>query len=164
MNQPMPQLTTLLRREIQSPLVVTLIKELIQELGYDKAMEIAARAIQKDAWEGGRAMAEQLGSNGLSDLMQLVREVWAADQALELEVLEQSETRLRFNVTRCRYAELYDRLGIREFGYCLSCNRDAALIEGFNPHMKLERTKTIMQGATHCDFSITIPISRQEKG
>jgi hypothetical protein len=34
----------------------------------------------------------------------------------------------------------------------LSCNRDSALIEGFNPEVNLTRTQTLMQGASHCDF------------
>jgi L-2-amino-thiazoline-4-carboxylic acid hydrolase len=55
-------------------------------------------------------------------------------------------------VTRCRYAEMYRALGIPELGEVLSCQRDAALIEGFNPGVTLERTHTIMQGAATCDF------------
>jgi hypothetical protein len=55
-------------------------------------------------------------------------------------------------VTRCRYAELYHALGIPELGTLLSCNRDYALIEGFNPDVDLTRTQTIMEGATYCDF------------
>jgi hypothetical protein len=47
---------------------------------------------------------------------------------------------------------MYRALGIPELGAILSCNRDAALIEGFNPAVQLERTQTLMGGATHCDF------------
>ena len=57
-----------------------------------------------------------------------------------------------FDVTRCRYAEMYRALGIPELGTVLSCNRDAALIEGFNPDVTFVRTQTLMHGATHCDF------------
>ena len=59
---------------------------------------------------------------------------------------------LSFNVTRCRYAEMYRSLGIAEVGALLSCNRDFSLVEGFNPDIALTRTQTIMQGASHCDF------------
>ena len=67
-------------------------------------------------------------------------------------MLEESDEMLSFNVTRCRYAELYESLGFREFGTSFSCARDFALIEGFNPDIALERTRTIMEGADHCDF------------
>jgi hypothetical protein len=55
-------------------------------------------------------------------------------------------------VTKCRYAKFYQSLGIPELGAVLSCNRDYALIEGFNADIALTRTQTIMQGASHCDF------------
>ena len=69
-----------------------------------------------------------------------------------MDVLEQSEEKLSFNVTRCRYAEMYRALGIPELGALLSCNRDFSLVEGFNPDVKLTRTQTVMEGASHCDF------------
>jgi hypothetical protein len=47
---------------------------------------------------------------------------------------------------------MYRALGIPELGALLSCNRDFALIERFNPDVRLTRTQTIMEGATHCDF------------
>jgi hypothetical protein len=47
---------------------------------------------------------------------------------------------------------MYRALGIPELGEVLSCQRDAALIEGFNPEVTLTRTQTIMQGAPCCDF------------
>jgi hypothetical protein len=37
-------------------------------------------------------------------------------------------------------------------GALLSCNRDFSLVEGFNPAVKLTRTQTVMEGASHCDF------------
>ena len=67
-------------------------------------------------------------------------------------MIEESEEVLSFNVTRCRYAELYESLGIREIGTIFSCARDFALIEGFKPNVTLVRTQTIMEGASYCDF------------
>jgi hypothetical protein len=66
--------------------------------------------------------------------------------------LERTEERFSFNVTRCRYAEMYRAPGVPELGALLSCNRDYSLIEGFNPDVTLTRTQTIMQGASCCDF------------
>jgi hypothetical protein len=37
-------------------------------------------------------------------------------------------------------------------GPMLSCARDFALIEGFNPQIRLTRTQTLMEGAPFCDF------------
>ena len=68
---------------------------------------------------------------------------WSEAGALEIDVLEQSADRLSFNVTRCRYAEMYRALGLGDLGSSLSCQRDFSLIEGFNPAIELSRTQTI---------------------
>jgi len=154
-DQPALEISTLKRREIQSPLIASLLRAFISEIGYDKAMVVASAAIQNDAIEVGKRLAEN-GGNTMQDLLRVIRDIWAAENALEFTVLEVTDQRLSYDVTRCRYAELYERLGIKEFGCCLSCDRDAPLIKSFNPRMKLSRTQTIMQGAALCDFRIII--------
>jgi hypothetical protein len=67
-------------------------------------------------------------------------------------ILDQNEHILNFDVTKCRYAELYRSLGIEELGSILSCGRDATFIEGFNGEIALERKHTILQGSSACDF------------
>ena len=103
------------------------------------------------ARQQGRGLAAGLGADDLAAFASAI-EPWTRDGALEIEVLERSDHAFHFNVTRCRYAEMYRALGIPEVGALLSCNRDFALIEGFNPKVKLPRTQTIMEGASHCDF------------
>ena len=56
------------------------------------------------------------------------------------------------NVTGCRYAQFYKELGAPELGFLLVCSLDFPMAEGFGPDVKLTRTQTIMQGASHCDF------------
>ncbi|MBV8078700.1 MAG: L-2-amino-thiazoline-4-carboxylic acid hydrolase, partial [Planctomycetaceae bacterium] len=79
-------------------------------------------------------------------------ERWREGGALEIDILEQSPERLSFNVTRCRYAEMYRALGLADLGSSLSYQRDFALVEGFNPAIRLTRTQTIMEGTPYCDF------------
>jgi hypothetical protein len=100
-------------------------------------------------------MAAKYGGNSLRELGRIVREVWAADEAIAIRVLEDTEREFRFDVVRCRYAELYERLGMLELGYCLSCCRDGAFVRGFNPGIGMTRTQTIMEGAPFCDFRFT---------
>ncbi len=151
-ERPAVAISNLVRREIQTPVAACLLRGFVEALGYEQAMHIAEAAIQDDGRRAGKMMAERIGGNTMADLLRVVREIWAEDEALELDVLEVNEERLSFNVTRCRYAELYERLGVKEFGYCLSCNRDEPLTKGFNPRIRLVRTQTIMEGANFCDF------------
>ena len=150
------EISTLKRREIQSPLFASLIRGFINKVGYIKALEVTSAAIEQDAILGGKMMAEKFGGNSMREMVQILKEVWAGEDALEYSILEQTNQRLSFDVTRCRYAELYERLGIKEFGCALSCSRDPSFIKSFNPRMKLFRTQTIMEGASRCDFRIVL--------
>ena len=77
---------------------------------------------------------------------------YARDDALDYEVIEQSQDTFAFDVKRCRYAEFYKELGEPELGFLLVCSADFDTAEGFGGDVKLTRTQTIMQGAPHCDF------------
>ena len=67
-------------------------------------------------------------------------------------MLEATEEKMDFNVTRCRYSEMYKEMGLGDIGHLLSCNRDGDFCIGYNPEIDLTRTQTIMKGASHCDF------------
>ncbi|MGP6155935.1 MAG: L-2-amino-thiazoline-4-carboxylic acid hydrolase [Vulcanimicrobiaceae bacterium] len=139
------------RREIEARILAPLLEAFGREFGDERVRELAGEVIVRIAREQGRALADGLGDDSLPAFGTAL-ENWRKGDALELDVLAQSEERLEFNVARCRYAELYRELGIADLGALLSCNRDAALIEGFNPAIDLTRTQTIMQGAGCCDF------------
>jgi hypothetical protein len=139
------------RREIEARILQPFVEALGAEFGRERVVEVLRRVIVQVAHEQGAALAQQAGGTGLEQFA-TVREQWQRGRALEIETLEESPRRLAFNVTRCRYAELYRALGLADLGAVLSCNRDFALIEGFNPSIKLTRTQTLMEGAPYCDF------------
>lgn len=151
-----PPVSHLQRRELQAPVAACLIREFAKALGQDAAVDIATQAIREDARNSGRALAEKLGGNGLAELGKVVREVWSEGEAVAVRLLEETGERLSFDVTRCRYAEMYEAQGMKELGFCLSCSRDGAFAEGFNPRIRLSRTRTIMEGAPYCDFRFTL--------
>jgi hypothetical protein len=144
------------KREIQAPVVSAIINEFINELGRERTLEILAGAIEKDAIKSGRELAEHYEGNSMKELANLIREVWCEDGAMEIEILEESGSEFHFNVTTCKYAEVYRNLDEMELGKCLSCNRDFPFNRGFNPGIILERSKTIMEGDEICDFRYSI--------
>lgn len=139
------------RREIEARIVAPLLQALGERFGRAEVLAIARDVIVNVARTQGGELAQAMGNNGLTQLAGSLG-AWQKDEAMQMEVLAQSEHEFDFNVTRCRYAEMYRALGLEELGALLSCNRDAALIEGFNPRVALTRTQTILQGASHCDF------------
>jgi len=151
-----PRLSLLQRREIEARIVGPLLRAFAAEVGEEKTLEVTRTVIGALAREGGADLARSLGAATLDTFAQCL-DRWREGGALEIEILEQSPERLSFNVTRCRYAEMYRALGLVELGSSLSCMRDFALVEGFNSAIRLSRTQTIMEGASHCDFRFSAP-------
>ena len=151
MSTEKTKLPLLEQREIEARIVGPLIRAFADELGQERALAIVARVIRGLAHQSGAELARVLGEHTL-DAFARTLDRWREKGALELDILEKSPERLSFNVTRCRYAEMYRALGLADLGASLSCQRDYALAQGFNPDIELTRTQTIMEGAPYCDF------------
>jgi hypothetical protein len=145
----MTPLPLLQQREIEANVLAPVFRAFAAELGEPRAREILAGVVRQLAERAGCLAAAN--GNDLAHLKQAI-EKWTAGGALELELLRDDADALEFNVTRCRYAEMYRRLGLADLGPILSCGRDAAMIDGFNPQIEFRRTQTLMEGAPHCDF------------
>jgi predicted ArsR family transcriptional regulator len=145
------RLGVLTRREVEARLLKPIIDALGEVFGRDEVLAVVRDTIVRIAREQGAALSRQMGGNSLEHFVDSLS-YWTKDDALQIDVIEESAKILSFNVTRCCYAELYESLGIRNIGTILSCTRDFAMVEGFNPNISLNRTQTIMEGASYCDF------------
>jgi hypothetical protein len=139
-------------RELQAPLVSALIKGYAKLIGEDKAFDVAQEIINHDAVLSGNTLAKEVSGNSLKHLLEAIQKFWTTDGAMKLENISLDKTHLSFDVTYCGYSEIYKKLGIQELGTLMSCSRDFAFMEGFNPEIELKRTKTIMKGDSICNF------------
>ena len=144
------KITHLKRREVQAPIVSSLISAFANKIGYDKAVDIAKEVIREKAILSGKTLAEEYSGNSIAELSKIAKEVWAKDDGLEIKMIKEKE--LFFDVSYCGYAEIYEKLGVKKLGCTLSCIRDFYFLEGFNPRITLKRTKTIMEGDDYCNF------------
>ena len=143
----------LMRRETEVRILIPFLQDLYKEFSKEKILNVLEKTIKEIAKTQGEELSKEYGNNVDAFLDTL--KFWTKDDALEIDVLEKSDSKLSFNVTRCKYAEMYNALGISDLGAVLSCNRDAALIEGFNPKASLDRKETIMSGDKCCTFRYT---------
>ena len=140
------------QRRIEASIIKPIYEELKRELGEKDAKRILSTAIRRDAVEQGRAYAAaQDAPTSLLGYHALLPQ-WTANGALEVRIHAVTESSLSYDVTRCRYAEMYREMGLAEIGHLLSCGRDGTFCTGYDPRIELERSQTIMQGASHCDF------------
>ena len=148
-------LAMLEKRRIEAAILKHVYDTLKASHGAEVAKGTIAQSVRRSAIEQAGQFAAAVG--GKTSLKTFIdrQELWIRGGALEREVVEQSDTKYRFNVTRCKYAEMYRDMGLGEIGHLLSCQRDGTFCEGYDKRLTLKRTQTIMQGASHCDFDYT---------
>lgn len=149
-SAPMPMIE---RRRIEASILKHVYDVLKRSHGVEAAQAAIAEAVRNASIEQARDFAARAegGATSMATFTAL-RPLWTMNGALEIEVLEQSDQVLNYNVTRCRYAEMYREMGLGEIGHLLSCQRDGTFCEGYDKRLRLTRTQTIMGGASHCDF------------
>lgn len=156
-NKPLPadtlnEIGVLKRREIEARILSAFLENLGEAFSREQVLDVLRRTVVEIARRQGADLAKSMGGCSLIHFAASLA-AWRKGDAMQIDLIRQDELEYSFNVTRCRYAEMYQSLGITDLGVILSCGRDAALIEGFNPQIELTRTHTIMEGAQTCDFS-----------
>ena len=139
------------RRKIEGRVLIPLIQALWDKFGENAMHEVVDETIRKLAAEDGARWAATYGATTAS-LRKVAQELWAGGGSMDIQVVRESDNELDFNVTRCRYAEFYKELGLSDLGYRVHCNRDHAMVVGFNSELELSRSQTLMEGAACCDF------------
>jgi L-2-amino-thiazoline-4-carboxylic acid hydrolase-like protein len=139
------------RRKIEGRVLIPFIQALRDKFGENAMHEVVDETIRKLAVEDGARWAATYGATTAS-LRKVAQELWAGGGSMDIQVVRESDNELDFNVTRCRYAEFYKELGLSDLGYRVHCNRDHAMVVGFNSELELSRSQTLMEGAACCDF------------
>jgi len=145
-------LGVLARRKIEAAIVAPIYEEMRAALGEPAARDILRKAVRRAAIASGAEMAGCAAGGADLESFKAILPLWTKNDALTIEVIADRPGVFDFNVTRCRYAETYRAMGLGDIGDILSCSRDGAFCEGYDPRIELKRTQTIMGGAAHCDF------------
>jgi hypothetical protein len=148
----MKDLPILERRRIEAMILKHVFDVIVERSGREEAEAVIGETCSRSAIEQGQAMAEGLDHPPTLEDFAAILPNWTKEDALEIQPLHASAEKMDFNVTRCRYAEMYREMGLGDIGHLLSCNRDGDFCIGYNPEIELTRTQTIMRGASHCDF------------
>ena len=138
--------------KIQAQILVPLVKTLQAELGEERANALVRRSLGDIYRRYGEEFWRTKNERNLGKIMASAFATYAREDALDYRVIEQSQDAFEIDVTGCRYAEFYKKLGEPELGFLLVCSADFPTAEGLGADIRLTRTQTIMQGASHCDF------------
>ena len=146
------ELGILARRKIEAEIIKPIYDILVRDLGKARAQEMIGEAIEQAAVRAGQEFAaKEPQKANLRSFVEL-QYLWEKDNALDVQVIDSDDQQYNYDVTRCRYAEMYHEMGLGEIGHLLSCARDDKFIVGYAPDVELTRTTTIMSGERRCDF------------
>ncbi len=142
------------RRRIEAEILAETYRVLLDEMPAPQAQEIIGKATAAAARAAGRAYAQAAPGGPSLEHFCGVTDLWQAGGALEIVDSRLDPPCFRLTVTRCGYAALYiNDMGLPpELAYALSCARDGAFAEGYSPHLRLTRSRTIAQGSPACEF------------
>ena len=127
-------------------LMITAARFLENEYG-EGAVESLARWKDERNRERWREISESTGRSDPKYLFRLF-----SDIVHEYEVIRKGPDALEVKVNRCLHAETFQRFNATDIGMKMICMGDFAVVEGFNPDMKLRRPKTLMAGDDCCHF------------
>ena len=144
--------------KIQAQVLVPLIQSLRKELGTERANQIVADALRGWSRELYRKIGEEIHGRP-AEKFDAITTAWMPKigSDVDFDTIQQTPEHYDFNITGCRYADFFRQLGEPELGALLLCESDLHVTEQIGgPEVKLERTQTIMKGASYCDFRYTM--------
>ena len=100
------QMDVIDRRQVEALILGPMLRAFQNEIGIEKTNEIARTVITKLAREQGAQFAQDIGSNQLEDYASN-KDAWRRNGALDIKVINSDNQEYSFNVTRCKYAEMY---------------------------------------------------------
>ena len=137
--------------QFKEPLI-PLLEGLRDQLEVADFVEAVKAALATHWAQQGQALAESIPNNNIAG--------WAgADddpsapihERVTYEVIEKTDNVYEIKVTECLMAEVFREADAADIGYAVICSGDEATCQGFNPKIKLTRTKTLMQGDECCN-------------
>ena len=153
-----PDVPLIDRTKIQAEVLVPLLKAMELELGVERAHELAREVLAKEFRQLARHWVDEANGDRMAAFGSFAA-YSVADGVVEVESREAPEGEMRFDVVSCQYARFFQELGEPELGFLLLCGADASIAEGLG--IGFERTQTIMQGGTHCDFRYLLPTENE---
>jgi hypothetical protein len=139
--------------EKELALPIAMGKEMIADLGKEKALDIILRAYIRHQSARLQEGMEDIPpeKRDLQTFAKKVKQIVDSYQG-NIELLEASNEIIRMKVNRCVPWEIFKKHGMPEMGL-MFCECDFEATKAINPKMKLIRTKTLSAGDDQCDHT-----------
>ena len=146
-------ISLLQRVTLQAEVLVPLLQHLRAELGEAQANALVYPVLRDCVRRWTVALASSESDSAIETWQRASDAVTAQAAAdVDWEVLRDDESGLDFDVTACRFADFFRRLGEPELGAILTCEIDDHIAEQAATAVSFSRPETIMQGGARCPF------------
>lgn len=130
---------------------IRFIKTLQQEVGEPELV----RLLNANSAEHGRSIGEMQAERAPDTSFQTFVSQFRPPRYAEIlthEVVEDTEKAFGLRVNECLIAETFQAAGLGgAIGHAAVCNMDYYWPTAFNPNLKMDRDRTLMQGHDHCN-------------
>ena len=135
------------------PGIVNIVRKMEEIIGKEKAREILTNIMTQQVSNSVERLKENVSINCFQDYLDLSpKEHPIYSHVLDVEEIERTDRVNEFKVHNCIWVETWKRLGATDIGFIWNCSADFVQAEKLHPYLKLERTKTLMEGHDYCDF------------
>ncbi len=125
---------------------INIMGRLEEFLGKEKLIELLKKAIDED----NRKNAKDDPERTLKKFMEWCNTTYY-NTALTIDIIEESDNVGEVKITECLWAKTFRDRNAGDIGYASVCYGDFSAARAYSPKLKMERTKTLMQGHDCCN-------------
>jgi len=134
---------------------IPLLQNLAQRLKGIDFIEMLKAVTYERAIEDGKEAAKRSPKNDFAAFTSRNKKLYSGpfyNHVLTYKIVEDTEKVFEKKITECLWAKTFREANASDIGYANHCHGDYGFVEGFNPKIRLTRTKTLMQGDDCCHF------------
>jgi len=134
---------------------IPLLQNLAQCLKGSDFIEMLKAVTNEMAIGWGREAARMSPKNDFATYILQNKKFFSSpfwNHVLTYTIVEDTEKVFEKKYTECLFAKTFREANASDIGYATYCYGDFGFAEGFNPKIRLTRTKTLMQGDDCCHF------------
>lgn len=128
---------------------INIVERLCGYLGRDKLLEMIKCAVD----ENNKRISTDNPKHTLTSFVEYGKEAYK--NMMTYEIIEESDKVYEMKVTECLWAKTFQDQNAADIGYATICHGDFSEARAYHPKLKLERTKTLMEGHDCCNHRWT---------
>lgn len=130
--------------------LISFAKTLEREIGRQKMLAYLKMDTMTRMRKQGEAFARRAADNSFDAFTGLINNPGML-ATLEMKIIEDTDIVFEIIVTECLTADTFLRADAGEIGNAAVCIGDYTFAEGFNPYIRMKRTKTLTLGHNCCN-------------